>query len=159
MMWELDELISLLTCKFRIAVETQGDLWRDWVERVDLMTISPKPPSAQKGAGADDGPPNYEMIQRYLSLLHCRVALKVVVFDQDDLRFAVDMHERFPGVPFYLSSGTAPFDGGDAALKLGVCKAYQELCETVLTHYPHEMRNVTILPQLHVLCWGNKKGV
>lgn len=160
-MWDLNELVSLLTTKYRIAVETQGDLWSDWVPRVDLLTISPKPPSAQQGIGAKDGPPNYEMIQHYIDLMGPqRVSLKVVVFDAADLTFAIEVHQRFRGVPFYISTGTThPFEGTTDELVLEVARRYQEVCSTVLKFHQEELSDVAILPQLHVVAWPNQKGV
>ena len=44
---ELGPLVQLLHgVGQKVAVETQGSVWREWLSEVDRLTISPKPPSS-----------------------------------------------------------------------------------------------------------------
>src|SRR3954451_15031820 len=44
---EFGDCVALLQERgFRVAAETQGSLWRDWLSALDRLTISPKPPSS-----------------------------------------------------------------------------------------------------------------
>jgi len=52
---ELGDLVALLhAAGRRVAVETQGSVWRDWLGDVDLLTISPKPPSSGMATAANE---------------------------------------------------------------------------------------------------------
>lgn len=155
-LWELDELISLLTLHHRIAVETQGDIYRGWLTRVDLLTISPKPPSA---AGP---PPNYEVIERLLNGAaweQLNPIFKVVIFTAEDFLFAKDLHQRYPQTRLFLSSGTPVEVLGEIEapeVSTRILEGYRRVTEMVLGD--PEMHSVTVLPQLHALLWGTKKG-
>ena len=42
-MWDLQDLVfQLQEVGYKVAVETQGSIWRDWLATVDCLTISPK---------------------------------------------------------------------------------------------------------------------
>lgn len=157
-LWQPDHLIGLLTDRYRtIAVETQGSRWRDWLGLVQSLVISPKPPSS-----GEVNAHNAQQFERFMDkVLMLRVpvneALKVVVFDADDLAWAKSVHSEYPDVPFYLSVGTDP-DGADHADTVaGVGARYAWLCERVVNDLA--WHDVTVLPQLHVVAWGHKVGV
>lgn len=93
---------------YYVAVETQGTLWKPWLSRVDMLTISPKPPSA----GNEDVLKALDAFTEHLPPprerpLFPKAVLKVVVFDEADYEFAVELHCAYPSWPFYLSVGTA----------------------------------------------------
>lgn len=94
---------------FLVAVETQGSKWQEWFRKVDLLTISPKPPSS--GLPVADSLDYLEAFMVKWSKpvvgIPDMTALKVVVFDEADYEFAKTVHARYPWVPFYLSTGTA----------------------------------------------------
>lgn len=91
----------------KIAVETQGELFPDWLADVDVITFSPKPPSS--GNTID-----YRDIYEWLHALGGRkrpmqVCIKIVIFDQDDLNYALDALSYFPDYmydAFYFTAGT-----------------------------------------------------
>ncbi|MBB6283684.1 7-carboxy-7-deazaguanine synthase QueE [Geobacillus subterraneus] len=154
----LGELVALLHEKeVRVAVETQGSRWQDWLLDVDDVTISPKPPSS----GMDtDWATLDAIIGRLLGdrSRARRVSLKVVVFDEADLTYAKEAHRRYPGVPFYLQTGNA--DVGDLdveALRAKLLGRLEWLVEQIAQS--EELADVFVLPQLHTLLWGNKRGV
>jgi 7-carboxy-7-deazaguanine synthase len=137
----------------RIAVETQGSRWRDWLADVDRLVISPKPPSSNMAS-----PDEMAALQAFLSHVTSAPApvLKIVVFDQADLDWAAARHCDHPQLPLFLSAGT------DVGLPdnetIGRLRArYRWLCETVAQR--SDLRAVSVLPQLHVIAWGTAKGV
>ncbi|MBA2872747.1 7-carboxy-7-deazaguanine synthase [Anoxybacillus calidus] len=153
----LDELISLLKeNKIRVALETQGSRWQDWFYDIDDLTISPKPPSS--GMNTD-----FAVLDDIIERLSKRervanVSLKVVVFDEKDFAYAKFVHARYPNIPFYLQVGNedvAELD--DFTLRTKLLEKLEWLIEkTVQTK---EMNDARVLPQLHALVWGNKRGV
>lgn len=141
---------------YTFAIETQGTVTRDWFEDLDYLTVSPKPPSS----GMET---NWEKLARCLRAggKSTRTTLKIVVFDDADYDYARGVFARFPGVPMYLQVGndsppepdTSGISEPDPGALLG---RYAWLSEKVLDDGWNE---ATVLPQLHVLLHGNKRGV
>lgn len=140
---------------YRFALETQGSVPKQWFADLDVLVLSPKPPSSEMTTdwavfdtcveAAQDKP---------------RMALKLVVFDDDDYAYAKDAAARYPQLPVYLQPGnhTPPLPGNEDAFidMAGVMKRMEWLVEKVIRDRWFEAR---VLPQLHVLLWGNKRGV
>mgnify|MGYP000846234978 FL=1 len=151
----LGELVDLLkTHQIRTAVETQGSRWQNWLPDVNDVTISPKPPSS--GMHTD-----FETLDRMieqLTLAGSHFCLKVVVFDEKDFDYAKKIHKRYPAVPFYLQVGNPDIalPDRDALAKMLIGR-YEWLVN--LTLQAEEMNDAYVLPQLHALVWGNKRGV
>lgn len=146
---ELGELVERLhDLDYKIAVETQGSVWKDWLNSVDLVTVSPKPPSTfQKyGLGSIDS-----FIKR---LDGPRVVLKVVIWDERDLQWARALREWAKGLPFYLSVCN---DWKKPDTVIDLLARLRWIHESVVSKYPG-LGDVPILPQLHVLLWGNDRG-
>lgn len=144
-MHDLADLVALLHADGRkIAVETQGTVFREWVRECEVVTVSPKPPSS----GMET---NFPQLDRFAALP--RANLKVVVFDDADFAYAKHIHGRYSGVPFYLQVGnTVGGDDRDALLaKLGWL-GRRTLADPA-------MQDTVVLPQLHVLLYGNRRGV
>ncbi|PCK83330.1 7-carboxy-7-deazaguanine synthase QueE [Rhizobium sophoriradicis] len=140
---------------YRFALETQGSVARNWFRDLDILVLSPKPPSS--GMSTDWG-----------ELGNClrltaggpEIALKIVVFDDADYAFARQVGERYPYIPLYLQPGNhtpPPPDDDDARIDIdGVMDRMHWLVEKVTVDGWFAPR---VLPQLHVLLWGNKRGV
>ncbi len=142
---------------YTFALETQGSLARPWFARLDWLVLSPKPPSSAMETDwgalhrcvemAGDGP---------------RVVLKVVVFDDTDYAYAREAAERHPATPVYLQVGNprpATPDPATASIEADVgdlIARFQWLAGKVAEDRWFE---ATVLPQLHVLAWGNARGV
>lgn len=151
-LWDLDELIGLLTQLYLVvAVETQGSVWRTWLRRVDSLVVSPKPPSS--GMATEHHAERFATFMAEAQV-NPGLALKVVVFDAEDLTWARAVHGAYPSVPFYLSAGTDQ-DGGDPLPALSA--RYGWLCEAVAAD--PELHGAVVLPQLHVVAWGHRVGV
>ena len=133
------------------CMETQGSKSPHLLSKLDHLVLSPKPPSSMMEFRP-------EALARCLEVAGQKpqVSLKVVVFDEADYAFARRVHDLHPHVPFYLSVGNpAPLeshavDTGDLTARL---EWLMERCARDGWFTP------TILPQLHVLLWGNKRGV
>jgi 7-carboxy-7-deazaguanine synthase len=151
---ELGKLVfALQSIGKRVAVETQGSRWQDWLAQVDRLVISPKPPSSNM-AGAKEMTELREFIRHVTP--HTQPAMKIVVFDQADLDWAVERHVEHPELPLFLSAGTDVGLSEDATLNR-LRDRFRWLCEAVVSR--SELRTARVLPQLHVIAWGTAKGV
>jgi 7-carboxy-7-deazaguanine synthase len=153
----LDSLIDFLKEKqINIGIETQGSRWQDWFLKVDELTISPKPPSSKMET-------NFDILDSiFINLdenqFENNVSLKVVIFDEADLDYARMVHNRYDGIPFYLQVGNDDITNrNDQELIQKLLNKYEWLVNQVVGD--SQLNNVKVLPQLHALLWGNKRGV
>ncbi|MBH0333255.1 MULTISPECIES: 7-carboxy-7-deazaguanine synthase QueE [Brevibacillus] len=152
----IGDLIALLKEHgIRTAVETQGSKWQAWLPLIDDITISPKPPSS--GMETD-----FQALDRIVHALldqkHPGLSLKVVVFDDADFAYARTIHQRFPGVPFYLQPGNSDLTDADTpSLRDKLLESFEWLIDQAMA--TADMNDAKVLPQLHALVWGNKRGV
>lgn len=146
----LGELIALGKAEgYAFALETQGSIAKDWFSMLDVLTLSPKPPSSGMETdwaafdeclnAAGQGPD---------------IALKIVVFDETDYLWAREAAARYPHLPLYLQPGNHKTDG--AADMDALAQRLRWLAERVSAD---GWFSATVLPQLHVMIWGNKRGV
>lgn len=184
-MWDLSAMVDLLQDEgLKLALETQGTIWRDWVALCDQVTISPKAP----GMGERY---EQEVFVKFLDELRHQKALhltqtisvKIVVFSALDLDFVatainpvLDMID-FPKEWRYLSLGNdlPPVLNADT-LQLEDPPELEDLeenmAENLATHLlaefsilledyliDHRLSCWKFLPQLHVLIWHNKSRV
>lgn len=149
------QLIDLLHADgIKIGLETQGSRWQDWFLQIDDLTISPKPPSSGMETDFDILDDIMERLQSRLS----HTSLKVVVFDDKDYQYAKQIHLRYPNVSFYLQVGNKDSQTEDNGRLLNeMLNNYEKLIDQVVLS--PEMNDVRVLPQLHALVWGNKRGV
>lgn len=140
---------------YRFALETQGSISRDWFADLDVLVLSPKPPSS--GMATD-----------WVALRACvdaaasgpHIVLKFVVFDEADFAYARDAAARFPHLPVYLQPGNhtppGPLDDDARIDTEGILERMRWLVDRVIAE---RWFTAHVLPQLHVLLWGNKRGV
>lgn len=163
---DLDNVIfELRENNILVDVETQGSLFPDWLESVDTIVFSPKPPSS----GMED---TYDRITYFLNNrlrgYNSRIiqaAIKVPVFNQEDIEFA-RRYAKFTNeynssnklqLKMYLSVGNSDVNTTES-IRYRVLVDYEKLLDTI-NENPEDFQNVFILPQLHTLIWGNKQGV
>lgn len=164
----LDDLVSRLHYRgIKISIETQGTFAPDWIDRLDVITVSPKSP----GMGEKF---EQHKFGRFLAKYAQRPGLniKVVIFAQQDLEFAAMINESFV-LPFgfrdkfYLSLGNAEvpvIEDGELLIgtnrsdehKLGLLEQYAQLADEITAD--HRLANARFQPQLHVLAWSNQPG-
>lgn len=146
---------------YKISVETQGSKDKFWLYDVDRLCLSPKPPSS--GMRFDQG-----TLRKIIRKSHPdRTFLKVVVFDHNDYLFAREIHQEYPDIPFFLSTGN---DAGktvgnpgredtrtESQVKLDLMHKTRDLVNRAMVD--PVMHDVRTQSQFHVLLWGNKLGV
>ncbi|WP_101068575.1 7-carboxy-7-deazaguanine synthase QueE [Roseovarius salinarum] len=139
---------------YSFALETQGSVARDWFAQLDVLVLSPKPPSSGMTV---DWPAFDDCVAAGQG---AETILKIVVFDEDDYRWARNVAARCPALPVYLQPGnhTPPPPDDDAATvdQAGVDARMRWLVDRVVQDGWFGAR---VLPQLHVMLWGNKRGV
>lgn len=131
---------------YTFTMETQGTVAHDWFDLLDYITFSPKPPSSL-------------MITDWDKLDHCisiikdpqKVALKVVVSDEKDYEYALNVFDMYPSyskfiTPCNMSPGSPDLE------------AIYEKTRYITKMVLKDRYDITILPQLHVLLWGNERG-
>ena len=154
----LADLIALgRTRGHSFAMETQGSIPRPWFSDLDWLIVSPKPPSSGMKT---DWSALEECIGAAKGRTNC--VLKIVVFDEPDYAYARAVALRCPTVPIYLQVGNpAPLAVAskvmpDEANFDDLLGRLRWLIDKVVID---RWFDVTVLPQLHVLAWGNKRGV
>lgn len=149
----MGELISLLHERgIQAAIETQGSRWQDWFNEVDVLTISPKPPSSGMQTDWDKLD---EIMHRVADNGKAAHSLKVVVFNQEDYEYARKVHFRYPEVPLFLQPGNDNVtEEGDISGRL--LERLEWLFGQVISD--PQMNRARVLPQLHALIWHNKRG-
>ena len=140
---------------YRFALETQGSIAKDWFADLDVLVLSPKPPSS---AMATD----WAALDACLNASQGKpqIVLKFVVFDDADYAYARKAAARHPQLAVYLQPGNhppPPTDADDAVVDTdGLMQRMRWLVDKVTQDRWFEAR---VLPQLHILLWGNKRGV
>lgn len=144
---------------YRIQIETQGTVYRDSFDSVDLVVVSPKPPSSAQPDLKD------EVLKRWIRLHDDagNVTFKIVVFDKADFDWMYELYKKVrrfeddletsSNIPFTLQVGTT-LEGDPTEV---VLDKYRELVDMYLSR--GKMPDIAVLPQVHVLIWGRRKGV
>ncbi|ALA41030.1 7-carboxy-7-deazaguanine synthase [Paenibacillus peoriae] len=181
---QLGELITLLRSQgIATAVETQGSRWQEWLYDIDEVTLSPKPPSSGMTTNWDvlddivarlsnrkmasesratsnvpTAPGLKEPANESARLYTGACSLKVVIFDDTDLAYARIVHERYPHVPLFLQTGNPDVNTENTGqIAESLLHRYEWLIDRVMDD--SRLNDVRVLPQLHTLVWGNKRGV
>lgn len=136
---------------YRFACETQGSVARPWFADLDTLVLSPKPPSS--GQEVD-----------WAAFETCLVAagtgptvvMKIVIFDEVDYAWAAAAAARYPALPLYLQPGNPEVDPERPVDLEAALDRLRWLIEKVTGDGWFRAR---VLPQLHVLVWGNRRGV
>jgi 7-carboxy-7-deazaguanine synthase len=158
-MQPLGELIDLGRAHgYTFALETQGSIAQAWFADLAYLTLSPKAP----GMG-NPWPTRWERLDRCLSAARQgaapgpQICLKLVIFDEEDYQYARAVSARYPALPVYLQAGnhTPPHLSSEVDLP-GILQRLDWLIARVLDDGWY---NATVLPQMHVLLWKNKRGV
>lgn len=136
---------------YRFACETQGSVARPWFAELDTLVLSPKPPSS--GETVD-----------WNAFAACvragqaarQVVMKIVIFDQADFDWARTAHARHPDLPLFLQPGNPEVDPSVPVDPAMLAQRLEWLTDCTMKAGWFTPR---ILPQLHVLIWGNRRGV
>jgi 7-carboxy-7-deazaguanine synthase len=133
---------------YQFACETQGSISKPWFKELSTLVLSPKPPSSGET-------PDWAAFDACLQA-GPEIALKIVVFDEVDFAWARAASARYPDLPLFLQPGNASVDP-DTPIDLTQAMARVEWLIGLMTQAA--WFKPRILPQLHVLVWGNQRGV
>lgn len=136
---------------YRFACETQGSIAKPWFSQLDTLVLSPKAPSSGEKfdwAGFD----------ACLSAAKTakKVVMKIVIFDDIDYEWARAASNKYPHLPIYLQPGNPEVD---PEIPVDLQKQADRLLWLVEKIIADGWFAPRVLPQLHVLLWGNKRGV
>ncbi|MFD2204583.1 7-carboxy-7-deazaguanine synthase QueE [Kiloniella antarctica] len=140
---------------FKFALETQGSVAKDWFSKLDNLTLSPKPPSSEMET-------NWEILSECVAAAgpDTETIMKIVIFDDEDYAYAKKVHQRHPQLKMFLQPGNhtpGTVEEEEPVIDIkGVMDRMRWLIDKVVDDGWFE---VTVLPQLHVLIWGNERGV
>lgn len=163
---DLSSLVTILQGReYKVAAETQGSTWRDWLHQVNSLCVSPKPPSSLM-ATPDHRRQFFSFMRSAAPSSHPSLFLKIVVFDKADYDWAKEIHQTFRGVKMFLSAGN---DAGrtvgnpsrvdarsHALITLDLLTRSRWLTNMVMVD--PDMADVRVQSQYHVLLWGNDLG-
>jgi 7-carboxy-7-deazaguanine synthase len=138
---------------YTFTIETQGSVARSWFSKLDFLTLSPKPPSSKQQM-------RWERLDRCITsaltgLKRPQITLKIVIFDEDDYHYARTVAARYPDLPLFLQTGNHT-PGNEPIDTEGILRRMNWLIEHTLRDRWYD---VTVLPQLHTLLWGNTRGI
>lgn len=146
-LWDLTSLIRAgHQLGHAFVCETQGTIACDWFAELDGLVLSPKPPSS--GVVFDN-----RRLSRCIASARGKpdVALKVVVGDLEDYRFAVSLHEFYPDIDLYLQPLNTDPDGAAETTAEDKLDSLRALQNRVLGD---RLMTVKVLPQLQSLLDG-----
>lgn len=159
-----EELIDLgHSLNYKFAIETQGSILPAWAHKLNSVTISPKPPSSYMET-------DWDALVRWIKLdpifFQFEICVKVVVFDDEDFEYAAKVRQLADGrggrVKMYLQAGTTgPYQ--DTSEFMAISKFRDKILDRTdwLGRKVIEAGwyDVRVLPQVHALLYGAKRGV
>ena len=135
---------------YGFVCETQGSLAQDWFAALDMLVLSPKPPSS--GEATD-----WARFDACLAAAGAApVVMKIVIFDTQDYAFARAAHAHYPNLPLYLQPGNPEVDPAAPVCLPTAAARLRWLIDIVTADGWFAPR---VLPQMHVWVWGNQRGV
>ncbi len=167
-LWDFSEFVKICQAQgVKVAVETQGSVWKPWLSWVDQLTVSPKGPGMKepKANVLNDLQAFFKEATHDVLL---SLAIKIPVFSEEDLDFAETVQSQIRDIckhgyyppPLYLSVGNTILPGENETL-IGhrdmLLESMDHMIAAVLRR--PNLSHAIILPQLHVLVYGNKQLV
>ncbi len=146
----LEPLVKQLRAEgYRLACETQGSIAREWFRHLNVLVLSPKPPSAGTSTPLAE-------VQACLQYAPEETTLKIVVFDREDYLYARAMFSALPPLPAVLQIGTPPTLQTPEELV-----AHFRAMTACLLNWLHEDRlyHVRLLPQVHRILFSATRGL
>jgi 7-carboxy-7-deazaguanine synthase len=126
----------------------------------EVVTVSPKPPSAGNITQDYTVEKFIRQVERQDFNYRGRLVLKIVIFDDQDYEYAKDIFQLFPDYERWVQVGNPVveplLDNGQHALLL--LDKLQWLSEKLLADESFAMLDVRVTPQMHTLMWGNARA-
>lgn len=158
---DLSDLVKdLKILGWEIAVETQGTMLPEWLQRVDQLTISPKPPSSGMIFGEIQQGKLLDFLRAHDNYDRC---IKIVVFDEEDLKWAEQLIQSIHGAgvavgSYYIQPGTNTKFVRPEHVRRDILDRTEEIIDLYFkTSLPR--LGVRVLPQIHTLIYGQVRGV
>lgn len=145
---ELERLLRLLEpYDFHISIETNGTIWPsyDLQKLVSFWSISPKLRSS--GQQLDE-----DVIVNY-NRSDVKLQFKFVICNQEDFNQLIELLDKKDRISPWRNIVVQP-DGTKCTLEVYV-ERLQWLTELVI----ESRRNIRVIPQVHRIIWGQKRGV
>lgn len=155
---------------YKFCVESQGAIAAPWLKDADMVVLSPKPPSSRQRIRWDRFRECLEAAGVTRAWADFTVFVKVPIFDRADLEWVqAELMPRIEGLPLFLSVGNGHPPADSAAdddwprgvydqdllsLRSYLLDRWRWLAEEVL----ERGIQARVLPQLHVLGYGNERG-
>lgn len=163
----LGDLINWLNVQMSmwVSVETQGMLFPEWLKQIDMITFSPKGPSS--GNVVDPEPLIKWLIDNRYGVHRGQLQIKVVIFDEADWDYAIDLYNRIPinlYDAFFFTAGTPLVSTNPMTRTALVLESFQLVTQKLL-HAAREREinfnsKTHVGCQQHVLLWPTEdKGV
>lgn len=153
-----------------VAIETQGSIIPNWLSKCELVTFSPKPPSFENKDVLNNIINFIELVS--VNETNCEaIDIKIPIINEEDIIFAKKylavvktansilkqmQGKNLKHLRLYLSVGNTNINSNEP-IRDDILEAYEKLIDEVV--HDKELDSVYVLPQLHTLVWGNKKGV
>jgi len=155
----VDHALLHQMAQFRTLLETQGSIAiEDEVNtKLHALIISPKPPSSGMADRFDPTPIRKMLAVRSMWSGSRITALKYVVFNAEDIAWVKQADQEFKKywtVPRYLSIGTNLVNPDPTTQIIDSARKVAELIVS-----DHDLRRFTLGIQLHVLLYGQRRGV
>lgn len=161
-LFDLTELVGLLhLAGYKVAVETQGTIFKEWLRMCEVVTVSPKPPSA--GNVTDDFTVEKFVrdMETYKYNFRGNLVLKIVVFDDRDYEYAKWIFQSFPYLERWIQVGNHDVgdpEEGEVLHRIRLLASLRWLAEKLMADESYEMLEVRVTPQMHTLMWGNARA-
>lgn len=176
-MHDMEPFVDLcISNNFSITIETQGTLFRPWLQKVDYVSVSPKPPSSGHQV-------SFTSFKTWLDKLYSsediplHLGIKLVTFDAFDVDWAINFLNS--AVTWIEEGWSAPWDR-DVSLfiqpgsgrvgnyneegmsidemRQSIADSYDMVAQRILRQ--DELRQVVrVIPQVHTLIYGDVRGV
>lgn len=152
---------AMQTLGWTVTMETQGSLPKTWFAMLDYLVLSPKPPSSGMKV-------KWSQFEACVQVANgARTSIKTVVMTEEDYEFAVDVRERYPNIPFFISVGndnppivsSSQYFGSGRFDVNSIVERMEYIIKRVSADNRWGKRPPRIIPQMHTLLWGNKAGV
>lgn len=166
-LWDFSEFMDLaFKADLLVAVETQGSVFKPWLAQVDQLTVSPKGPGM--GVDAEQSVKDFKaFIQNMEEMLidPSYMTIKIPIFHAGDLDFAETIWALNPNADLYLSIGNDAIPGSGRKGEFMPLPSQRDRLLGAMDLIYDEVKkrpalaNAIILPQLHVLLWGNRQLV
>ena len=156
---DMKEFILLLKKNnYRVAIETQGSIYRDWFYLLDNITISPK--FIEHYLSEDKYVDNINSIIDIANDYNIPVIIKTPIFTKEDLETYKHFTSKIEGkFSRFLSVGNSwtYLENDDKHFQELILERYRDIINWALED--EELKDVYVLPQIHTLVWQNLQGV